>query len=156
MPLPQLILLAFVLGLFVLLFDCCFMDRKGAESIRIFKAYLRQLHKKLSGNAPVDPDQERLLLEVLQNRIKVTNFAGKISGNPGLRYLYVKTYNLVAECELRNASENHVGWLRLNELMKGFYDMYFMHIRPVNPARSGDWRRSLLGRYIPGWHSHQF
>ncbi|RYZ22207.1 MAG: hypothetical protein EOO16_10110 [Chitinophagaceae bacterium] len=123
---PGILLLALVGYLFYVLFQCCFRGTRGSETIRAFKSFLVSLQDKLSRNTGTpDLASERVALERVQNKIKTYNTGDEIRADPRLRFVFVRTYNAVAEAHSLATEENNVEYIRLSALLQEFYDQYF-------------------------------
>src|SRR5215217_2975594 len=85
---PQVLLLLIVVYLFIVLFRISLSSNRGQASIDSMKTHLKGLRQRFISHSPIDPEEERRVLEELQNRIKVTNTPEEIMKDAELRYLF--------------------------------------------------------------------
>lgn len=123
--LPAAVLIAVVAGLIVLMVSACIKSTAGPLSMTALKDHLRLLQSKFASQAPVDPEQERIEMEKLENSIKANCPQKAISGNAELKALFLTNYHTVEVITGNNKTANRTEWLKLRELMSGFNDLYF-------------------------------
>jgi translation elongation factor EF-1beta len=123
--LPAALLIAVVVGLIVLMVSVCVKSTAGPLSMAALKDHLRLLQSKFASQAPVDPEQERIEMEKLENNIKAACPQKVISGNSELKALFLTNYHTVEVITGNQQTANRTEWLKLRELMSGFNDLYF-------------------------------
>lgn len=89
------------------------------------KDHLRLLKSKFDSKAHIDPEQERIEMEKLENNIKANCPQKDISRNAELKTLFLTNYHTVEVITGNNQTANRTEWLKLRELMSGFNDLYF-------------------------------
>ncbi len=123
--LPQMLLIAALLGLLVLLVTTCVKFTKGPVSTSALKTQLRLLQLKFATAATINPESERKEMEILQNRIKTTNDPVMISSDHDLRQLFQSNCKHI-QLEMDNTNlENRSSWIQFNNLMLDFNASYF-------------------------------
>jgi hypothetical protein len=142
--LAGILLLALLLYLFYILFRSCLSDSSGQDSVDAFKNYLVSLQKKLSGGGPVDLVAERAQLDRMQNKIKKCNPESTIRADRELRFVFVRTYNMVTEWGA--PPEAQVDRIRFSGLMEEFYETYFSG-KVHGDMRADNW--ILKGAQLP-------
>lgn len=125
MVLPAAVLIAVVVGLIVLMISVCVKSTAGPLSMTALKDHLRLLQSKFASQTPVDPEQERIEMEKLENNIKANCPQKDISRNAELKTLFLTNYHTVEVITGNNQTANRTEWLKLRELMSGFNDLYF-------------------------------
>ena len=122
---PQIMLVLLVLGLFVAMFYACYNSTKGPSSISNLMARLNLLKSKFAAHTPVDPHEERSVMESLQNRLKSSCSQEVISGNEDLRALFAVNCQSVNRMMKISEPGSKMQWLKYGALMNDFNDQYF-------------------------------
>jgi hypothetical protein len=125
MAIPQILLILLVLGLFITMFYACFNSAKGPSSITNLKAHLNLLKIKFANHTPVDPHEERCVMESLQNRIKTSCNQNLISENEDLKALFSFNCQFINGMMKTAEPSNKTQWLKYGALMNDFNDQYF-------------------------------
>lgn len=123
---PQILLVLLVLGLFGATFYVCFRSTKGPLSILRLKAQLLLLKKKFENQSPIDPEEERSIMEDLQNKTKTSCSGEAISANKDLRALFFVNCQSVNGMITSPAPTNKSSWLKYGALMNDFNEQYFI------------------------------
>ncbi|RYD94819.1 MAG: hypothetical protein EOP50_08965 [Sphingobacteriales bacterium] len=136
--LPQLLLIALLLYLFVVLFRTCARSSSGPVSKLALLGFLQQFQTRIKGRDALDPSTERRALEVLQNRVKVCNSVAQIRKDRVLRFQFIKSYNLVTEWPYQHRPDDPEAWKQLDLLMQEFYEEYLFrrHVSTLHPAET--------------------
>ena len=122
---PQILLGLFVLGLFAITFYVSFRSTKGPLSIRDLITHLLLLKRKFENDSPVNPEEERSIMEGLQNKAKTSCSEEVISGNEDLRRLFFVNCESVNKKMMSATSIDKTSWLRYGALMTDFNEQYF-------------------------------
>jgi hypothetical protein len=122
---PQILLLLLVFGLFAATFWACFVSTEGPLRIASLLARLRLLKVKYETDTPVDPQEERRVMEELQNDIKASYSKEVISENKELRALFLFNCGFINGKIRTPGTDNKTGWLQYGALMNDFNDRYF-------------------------------
>jgi hypothetical protein len=125
MTIPSILLILLVLGLFVAMFYACFHSTTGPSSITNLKAHLNLLKSKFANHTPVDPHEERCVMETFQNRIKTSCSQKVISGNEDLKALFAFNCQSINGMMKTAEPSNKTMWLKYGALMNDFNDQYF-------------------------------
>ncbi|HEV7333217.1 MAG TPA: hypothetical protein VGN63_19435 [Flavisolibacter sp.] len=123
---PQILLALLVLGLFTAAFYVCFRSTKGPLSIFNLKAKLQVLKRKFENQSAVDPEEERSIMERLQNKTKTSCSREVISSNKDLKELFSVTCQFVNGTITSAGPINKSSWLRYGALMNDFNEHYFI------------------------------
>lgn len=121
----QILLGLLLLGLFAYTFYVCFHSTKGPLSIVNLKAQLLLLKRKFENASPMDPDEERSVMERLQNTAKTSCSGDVISGNKDLKELVSVICQFVNGMITSAGPGNKYAWLRYGALMNDFNELYF-------------------------------
>jgi len=122
-----LILLGFlILCLFTATFYVSFRSTKGLLSILSLKAQLLLLKQKFENYSAVDPEEERRVMESLQNKTKTSCSGEVISSNRDLKELFSVTCQFVDGMIASAGPINKSSWLRYGALMNDFNEQYFI------------------------------
>ena len=122
---PQIFLLLLVFGLFAATFWACFVSTEGPLRIASLLARLNLLKRKYETDTPVDPQEERRVMEELQNDIKASYSKEVISENKELRALFLFNCGFINGKIRTPGTDNKTGWLQYGALMNDFNDRYF-------------------------------
>jgi hypothetical protein len=122
---PQIFLLLLVFGLFMATFWACFFSTEGQSRIASLLARLNLLKIKYESHTPVDPQEERRVMEELQNDIKASCSKKVISENEELRALFLFNCGFINAKIKTPGADNKTGWLQYGALMNDFNDRYF-------------------------------
>jgi hypothetical protein len=129
----QIFLVLLVLGLFTATFYACFSFKKGPLSMSDLKARLLLLKARFADHSPVDPEEERRMMEGLQNKVKTTCSRETISANAGLRALFQVNCQSVNAIIATAKPIDKTQWVRYGALMNDFHDQYFPNRRDGEP-----------------------
>lgn len=122
----QILLGLLLLGLFTDTFYVCFRSTKGPLSILILKAQLLLLKRKFENQSPIDPEEERSIMEGLQNKTKTSCSVEAISSNKDLKELLSVICQFVNGMITSAGPINKSSWLRYGALMNDFNEQYFI------------------------------
>jgi hypothetical protein len=125
MAIPSILLILLVLGLFITMFYACFNSTTGPSSITNLMAHLNLLKIKFANHRPIDPHEERYVMESLQNRIKTSCSQRVISGNEDLKALFSFNCQSINGMMKTGEPSNKMQWLKYGALMNDFNDQYF-------------------------------
>ena len=129
---PQILLCLLILGFFTATFYVCFRSTKGPLSIFNLKAQLLLLKRKFENQSPVDPEEERGIMERLLNKTKTSCSGEVISGNKDLKELFSVTCQFVNGMITSAGPMNKTLRLRFGALMNDFNEQYFIGERKRN------------------------
>ena len=129
--LPEGLLVLLLVGLFSATFYACFGSTKGPVSILNLKAQLLLVKRKFENQSVIDPEEERSVMERLQNKTKTSCSREAISSNNDLRALFFVNCESVNGMRTSSVPTNKTGWLRYGALMNDFNEQYFT--RTANP-----------------------
>lgn len=115
-----------MLGLFTATFYVSFRSTKGPSSILSLKAQLLLLKQKFESRSAVDPEEERSIMERLQNVTKTSCNEEAISSNGDLKELFSVTCQAVNEVIASAGLTNKTSWVRYGALMNDFNEQYFI------------------------------
>lgn len=122
---PQLLPGLFLLLLFAVTFYTCFRSTKGPVSISNLMAHLLLLKTKFENESPLNPKDEREIMEVLQNKTKTSCSGDAISKNKDLRTLFIDNCRSVNAMIAIAPAKNKTSWLQFGALMNDFNEQYF-------------------------------
>lgn len=123
--LPQILLIVVVAGLLVLMVFSCIKAVKGPLSTTALKRYLILLQAKFASANTIDPNLERDEMENLQNKIKTSCSALRISGDSDLKSLFHNSCRSIHLILQQPHLNDRTGWLKFNALMTDFKTSYF-------------------------------
>ncbi len=123
---PQILLGLLVLGLFAAMFYVSFRSTKGPLSILNLKAQLLLLKRKFDNQSAVDPEEERSIMERLQNKTKTSCSGEVISSNKDLKELFSVTCRFVNGMIASAGPVNKSSWLKYGALMNDFNEQYYI------------------------------
>ena len=121
----QILLMLVVGGLLVLTFTTSLQSTKGTESTSAIKKQLLLLQSKFASSKPINPEAERQEMEKLQNAIKTSSNFTLISGDDDLKQLFSNNCNYIQLAMNNNRLVNRTAWIKFNDLMIGFNNLYF-------------------------------
>jgi len=125
MTIPSVLLILFVLGLFIVMFYACFYSTTGPSSITNLMAHLTLLKVKFANHTPIDPHEERCVMENLQNRIKTSCSQKVISESEDLKALFFVNCQSINGMIKTAETSNKTQWLKYGALMNDFNNQYF-------------------------------
>jgi hypothetical protein len=121
----SILLFLLVLGLFIAMFYTCYHSTTAPSSITNLTAHLALLKMKFANHTPVDPQEERCVMESLQNRIKTACSQKVISGNEDIKALFAFNCQSINGIIKTAEPGNKTQWLQYGALMNDFNDQYF-------------------------------
>src|SRR5215203_3650732 len=114
--LPQMLLIIGLAALLVVLVTTCTKFTKGPINTAALKKQLRSLQLKFVTAALINPDMERMEMEILHNKIKTSSNSSTISGDGDLKLLFDSNCNHI-QSEMNNANlENRSSWIKFRDL----------------------------------------
>lgn len=123
--LPQLLLIGVVLWLMVMAVVACTRSIKAPESLSALKQYFLLLQAKFRDRQAINPEQERAVLEVLQNRVKTSCDGSVITAHKDLRALSQSNCESIRTHMQSGPLPGQSSWLSFRELMYSFDERYF-------------------------------
>jgi hypothetical protein len=123
---PEILLGLLVLGLFTAMFYVCFRSTKGPLSILNLKTQLLLLRKKFENQSAIDPEEERSIMESLQNKTKTSCSGEVISHNKELKELFSVNCQFINGMITSAEPISKSSWLRYGALMNDFNEQYFI------------------------------
>jgi hypothetical protein len=122
------LVLLVVAGLIVFTFIVSFSSSKGEQSMASLSQFLRSINTRFDAHDPINVEQERKEMEILQNRVKVCCDEQTISNNNDLRSLFKTLCNHISiTCDLSNLPDRS-SWIKLKVVTSNFDDTYFHSI----------------------------
>ena len=125
---PFVLMIVVVGGLFAVMIMACMRFTKGPVSVVDMKDYLIRLQKKFIAQKAINPEQERIEMEKLQNKIKGSCDRGVISSNGELKDLFGENCASIRAIMAHEHIGDKMAWLKFRELMFSFNSFYFQPV----------------------------
>ena len=125
MIIMQVLLIVVAAILFITLGFAAFKNTGNVDSMADMNGYLQALQKRMEQPGRMNPEAERVQMEILQNSLKAACGDEEISANEVLDQSFRQTTALMRSLTAVEDLENRASWIKLRQLTIDFENQYY-------------------------------